>query len=117
MKSTIYLFLFTYLFFVIIYLIVFYIIGLKKNKILTSMQVEYLKGKFDLKNKDFNKKRIGLIISFLDPFIIALTGAIVTLPKWNYMLELLLGFVLLMCFIYSFYEILGRLIKRKVNKK
>lgn len=101
----------------IIYLIFFYIIGLKKKRILSSMQVEFLKVRFNLKNKDLNPKKIGIIICILDPLIISLTGTIVTLPKWNYILELILGFVLLMIFIYSFYEILGRIIKRKVDKK
>ena len=111
------LFSITFVVMFIIYLIFFYIIGLKTKRILSSMQVEFLKVRFNLKNKDLNPKKIGIIICILDPLIISLTGTIVTLPKWNYILELILGFVLLMIFIYSFYEILGRIIKRKVDKK
>ena len=116
MKNII-LFTITFIAMFIIYLIFFYIIGLKKKRIMSSMQVEFLKVRFGLRNKDLNPKKIGIIICILDPLIIALTGTIVTLPKWNYILELILGFVLLMIFIYSFYEILGRIIKRKVDKK
>ena len=116
MKNLI-LFLITYIVMFILYLIFFYIIGSKKKRILTSMQVEFLKVRFNLKNKNLNPKKIGFVICILDPLIIALTGTIVTLPKWHYILELILGFVLLMIFIYSFYEILGRIIKRKVDKK
>ena len=111
------LFVISYLILFIIYLIFFYILGLRKKRILNSMQIEFLKIRFNLKNKDFNPKIIGLVITFIDPLIISLTGTIVSLPKWNYIIELLLGFVLLMALIYSFYEILGRIIKRKVNKQ
>ena len=107
----------SYIILFIIYLIFFYILGLKKKSILNSMQVEFLIKRFDLRKKDFNSKKIGIIICLLDPLIISLTGTIVTLPKWHYILELLLGFVILMILIYSFYEILGRIIKRKVDKK
>lgn len=110
------LFVISYLILFIIYLIFFYILGLRKKRILNSMQIEFLKIRFNLKNKDFNPKIIGLVITIIDPLIISLTGTIVSLPKWNYIIELLLGFVLLMALIYSFYEILGRIIKRKVNK-
>ncbi len=110
------LFVISYLILFIIYLMFFYILGLRKKRILNSMQIEFLKIRFNLKNKDFNPKIIGLVITFIDPLIISLTGTIVSLPKWNYIIELLLGFVLLMALIYSFYEILGRIIKRKVNK-
>ena len=116
MKNLI-LFLTTYIIMFIIYLIFFFILGLKKKRILNSMQVEFLKIRHNLRNKDLNAKKIGIIICLLDPLIIALTGTIVSLPKWHYVLELVLGFVLLMIFIYSFYEILGRIIRRKVDKK
>lgn len=115
--ESILLFLISYVVLFIIYFIFFYLRGIKKNTILESLQVHFLKIRFELSNKDLNKKRIGLLITFIDPLIISLTGTIVSLPKWNYMIELLLGFVLLMAFIYSFYEIIGRIIKRKVDKK
>ena len=107
----------SYLVLFIIYLIFFYILGLKKKRILNSMQVEFLKVRFKFKNKDLNEKTLGIIISIIDPLIISLTGTIVSLPKWHYVLQLILGFVILMVLIYSFYEILGRIIKRKVDKK
>ena len=117
MKSSIIIFSMSYIVLFIIYIIFFYIFGLKKKRILDSLQVEFLKIRFGLSKKDLNPKKIGLIICFIDPLIISLTGTVVTLPKWNYVIELLLGFVLLMALIYSFYEILGRIIRRKVDKK
>lgn len=110
------LFICSYFVLFIIYLIFFYIRGLKKKCILNSLQVEFLKVRFGFKNKELKPKRIGLIITLIDPLIISLTGTIVSLPKWHYIIELLLGFVLLVALIYSFYEIIGRIIKRKVDK-
>ena len=110
------LFLITYISMFILYLIFFYIIGLKKKSILNSMQVEFLIRRFNLRKKDFNVKKIGIIICLLDPLIISITGTIITLPKWHYAIELIIGFIILMILIYSFYEILGRIIKRKVDK-
>lgn len=110
------LFLITYISMFILYLIFFYIIGLKKKSILNSMQVEFLIKRFNLRKKDFNVKKIGIIICLLDPLIISITGTVITLPKWHYALELIIGFIILMILIYSFYEILGRIIIRKVDK-
>lgn len=106
----------SYLVLFIIYLIFFYLRGLKKEIILNSLQVEFLKVRFNFRNKDLNPKKIGLIITLLDPLIISLTGTIVSLPKWNYIISLLIGFVLLIALIFSLYEILGRILKRKVDK-
>lgn len=111
--NSIILFLISYTIMFLIYLIFFYMKGLKKKTILNSMQVEYLKIRFNIDPKSLNPKKIGLVITFLDPLIISLTGTIASLPKWNYITELLLGFLLLMLLIYSFYEILGRIIKKK----
>ena len=114
--ESIILFAISYVVFFIIYLIFYYFRGLKKKTILDSLQVEFLKVRFGFKNKELKPKKIGLIVTLIDPLIISLTGTIVSLPKWNYILELLLGFVLLIALIYSFYEIIGRIIRRKVDK-
>ena len=110
------IFIISYVIMFIIYLIFFYFRGLRKKAILNSMQVEFLKLRFGFKNKDLNIKKIGIIITLLDPLIISLTGTIVSLPKWNYIITLLVGFVILMALIFSLYEILGRILKRKVDK-
>ena len=114
--ESIILFAISYVVFFVIYLIFYYFRGLKKKTILNSLQVEFLKVRFGFKNKELKTKSIGLIVTFVDPLIISLTGTIVSLPKWNYILELLLGFVLLIALIYSFYEIIGRIIRRKVDR-
>ena len=111
------LFTISYVTIFILYFIFFYLLGLKRKTILKSLQVEFLKIRCNIKEKDFNPKKIGLAICFIDPLIISLTGTIVSLPKWHYIISLLIGFVLLMALIYSFYEILGRILKRKIMKK
>ena len=115
--GSIILFCISYIVLFILYLIFFYFLGLKKKNILDSLQVQFLKVRFGFKNKDLKPKKIGIIICLIDPLIISLTGTIVSLPKWNYIIELLIGFVLLIALIYSFYEILGRILKRKVDRK
>lgn len=107
----------SYIVLFILYLIFFYILGLKRKSILNSLEVQFLIKRFMFKKKDLKPKKIGIIICLLDPLIISLTGTIVSLPKWHYAIELLLGFIILMILIYSFYEILGRIIKRKVDRK
>ena len=112
-KDSILLFSITYIILFILYFFIFYLYGIKKVKILESIQVKFLKIRFGFKNKDLNPKSIGLIICFIDPLIMSLTAAIITLPKWNYFIELLIGFILLLGLIYSFYEILGRILKKR----
>ena len=114
--ESIFLFAISYVIFFIIYLIFYYFRGLKKETILDSLQVEFLKVRFGFKNKELKPKKIGLIVTLVDPLIISLTGTIVSLPKWNYIISLLVGFVILMALIFSLYEILGRILKRKVDK-
>jgi len=117
MKESILLFLVSYGILFLLYFILFYLIGLKRNTILNSIQVEFLKVRFKISPKKLNPKKIGIIICLIDPLIISLTGTIISLPKWNYIIQLLLGFVLLIGLIYSFYEILGCILIRNRKDK
>ena len=116
MKSAILLFLISYTILFILYYFIYYRKGLKKKSLFNSIQFEFLKVRFGFKKNELNQKKVGLIICFIDPLIISLSGTIVTLPKWSYAIALPIGFILLMALIYSFYEILGRILKA-VNKK
>ena len=113
--NSVILFVISYVVLFILYFIFFFLLGIRKKNILDSIQVQFLKIRFGFKDKDLNSKKIGLLITLIDPLIISLTGTIVSLPNWNYIIELLLGFILLVGLIYSFYEILGRIIRRKVK--
>ena len=55
----------SYIVLFILYIIIFYIMGLKMKKILNSNQVRFLKVRFGLKDKDFNPKVIGIIICLI----------------------------------------------------
>ena len=101
----------------IIYVIFFYKIGIKKNSIYKCVQLEFLKIRFNIEPKSLNIKKIGLVICIVDPLIISLTGTIVSMIKTNYIIVLLIGFVMLMALIYSFYEIIGRIIIKKRGKR
>ena len=101
----------------LIYFFVFYLYGLKKKKIKTSMQVELILVRQRLKKKDINEKSVGIIICLVDSLIISTSGTIATSLKLNYVWQILIGFALLMGFIFCLYEIVGRIIKRSVKKK
>ena len=119
MKETLLTFLVAYILFFLLYFILVFLKSRKSNDVLNGVQATFLKIRFGFKNKDLKPKKLALLICFIDPLIIALTGAIVTSFKIHFILKVLIGFVLLMAFIFSFYEILGRIISKKIsnNKK
>ena len=101
----------------LIYFFVFYLYGLKKKKIKNSMQVELILVRQGLRKKDINEKSIGIIICLTDALIISISGTVATSLNINYIWQILIGFVLLIGFIFCLYEIVGRIIKRSVKKK
>lgn len=113
--ESLFIFILSYIVLFIIYIIFFYLFGLKRKFILDSPQVKFLKIKYKINKKDLNQKKIGFIICLIDPFIISFTGTIISLPNWNYILEILLGFILLMIMIFICYSLLGKILKRKVR--
>ena len=115
--QSLFLFIISFVLLFLIYLICFYIRGLKCHKIKSSMQVEFILKRQNLKKSDINEKSIGLIICILDPLIISISGVVASSFDLNYLWQILIGFALLMGLIYSLYEILGRIIKRKCKKK
>ena len=117
MKESLVLFIISYIVIFILYFIFFYLLGLKKKTLLNCIQIEFLRIKHNINPKNLKAKKIGIIICLIDTFIISITGVIVTLPKWNFIIQLLLGFVVLMALIYSCYEILGRILNRKRKEK
>ena len=115
--ENLFIFLISFISIFLIYFFVFYLYGLKKKKIKNSMQVELILIRQQLKKKDINEKSIGIIICLLDSFIISTSGTIATSLNVNYIWQILIGFALLMGLIFSLYEMVGRIIKRRVNKK
>ena len=107
------------IFYLVVYLIVFlvtYIIDLikiKKKKQKKIGEIQYLVSKFKLDINKLNYKKVCLVISFLNAFIISSVTLVISLLKTNMTLQLIVGFVLLFSLIYSLYEIYGRILVKK----
>lgn len=89
----------------------------KKKKIKSISEIDYLKAKFKLDEKKLDKDKMIITISFINAFIISLVSSIVMLMPFAIMWQMIVAFVLLFGLIYSLYEIYGRHLKRKEDKK
>ena len=109
----------TFLFgFLIIYLLYLFIIVLRKkglNKFKTSKQLEYFQIKFKLDFDKINIKSFANTLALTNAFIIGLTLAIVGLVD-NFILKLMIAFIILMPLIYIIYNMIGRHYKKKEGK-
>lgn len=85
----------------------------KKNKNNELTEISYLIVKFKLDKNKLPIERLLVSISFINAFIIALVAVAVIFINIHIILQLLLGFILLMSLIYSIYEILGRYLVKK----
>ncbi len=86
-----------------------------KKKRELSVEVSYLSAKFKIdKNKLLTNKHM-LIISLINAFIISLSSIVVIYINVNIILQLVIGFVLLIALIYAIYEIYGRILERSEN--
>ena len=89
----------------------------RKTKNNDILEVRFLMIAYNLKKEKLLKKKILLIISILDAFIISSVFITIQLLPWATIWKLLLGFVLLMGLIYAIYNIFGRiLVKRGYDK-
>jgi hypothetical protein len=89
----------------------------KKKKNNEIMEVNYLVGKFKLDKKKLFNKKVTLICSLINAFIISSVVTIISNIKLKMMWQLLIGFVLLFGLIYSLYEIYGRILVKKGKYK
>ena len=81
------------------------------------MEIEYLVHKFKLDKKLLPMKKLLLEIAFINALIISFVAVIIMLIDINIILQLIIGFILLMALIYSLYEILGNhLVKKGYGK-
>ena len=112
--ENLYLFLISFTFIFIIYLIDI-LNKMKKRKLSKMKEFDLLKSKFKLKH--INYKKVGLILILINSFIISLTGTICSIIDLSIPWQLCIGFVLLMMLIYSLYYILGSILVKLENKK
>ena len=89
----------------------------KKKKIKSISEIDYLKAKFKLDEKKLDKDKTIIMISFINAFIISLVSSIVMLMPFAIMWQMIVAFALLFGLIYALYEIYGRHLKRKEDKK
>ncbi|MBE6161830.1 MAG: hypothetical protein E7158_06400 [Firmicutes bacterium] len=109
--------------FIIIFIVVFLItyimdlIKIKKKKTKKIGEVQYLINKFNLSPTKLKYKKVCLVISLLNAFIIATVTSIISLLDVPMALQFLVGFILLFALIYSLYEIYGRILVKKGYEK
>lgn len=100
-------------------MIIFYIINLRKvlsKKYDTIREINDVVKRFKINKKKINYKKEIIFISLINSFIVSSVGTFVTALDIPNVLQLALGFVLLLALIYSLYEIYGRHLKRKTRK-
>lgn len=114
--ENIYLFLITFVIIFII-LLINHFYKKKNQKLELSKEFTFLKSKYKLTSKDYNKETLSLITVLVNSFIISITTSIITIIKLSYIWQLLIGFTILIILIYSVYGLIGKiLIKRKKAK-
>ena len=106
--------LFSLIIFIIIYL--FYLLAVitrpkKLDKLMEGIEVTYLKSRYRLSLKNVNKKKLANAIALTNSFIVSITVLFVSLIK-NYILKLMVGFVILVPTIILAYHLIGLHFKR-----
>lgn len=110
-------------FFAIMFLLIFiitYYLNLnnyKKRKYTSIGELNYLLKKFNLDRKKLPVRKMLLVFSLIDAFIMAFTASFITALPINTVFQMLIGFVLLFALIYALYEIYGRHLVKKYKKK
>ena len=107
------------IYFVVTYLIIFLLYSLVINRKKKSykdatkqMDILYLVNKFKLNTKKTKYNTLKWITNIINPLIISITFIIVTNIK-SFILGIMIGFLVMMMLIYSIYEIIGRILKKK----
>lgn len=77
------------------------------------VEFKYLNVLYGLKREKLENKKIILLISITNSFIISSVFFIISLLPWAIIWQLLLGFVLIIGLIYAFYGILGKILVMK----
>lgn len=89
----------------------------KKSKDKYNFSVKYLMARFKLSKNTLVNRKMMIIYSLIDAFIVTLVFIIIELLPLPFYLQLIIGFTLLFALIYAIYEILGRYLKRKEEQR
>ena len=99
----------------IIFLVYVFIINRKKKTYADAKKmtdVTYLTTKFKLDKRKTDYNTLKWYINFINPLIISTTFVVISNIK-SFTMSLLVGFVVMLVLIYSLYEIIGRILKKK----
>ncbi len=104
--------------FILLYL--FYLITVinrkgKLDKFFEGVEITYLKKRYKLSLKKINKKALAHTIALTNSFIVSITILTVFIVD-NYILKLMIAFIILMPLIIISYHIIGVNLKRKEDK-
>lgn len=100
----------------IIYLVI-YFVKRKKRQLYKMKEFTYLISKFNIDKSKLNYNKLGLIFVLVNSLIISITGTICTMVKLGYIWQFVIGFALLMAFIYIVYGFIGKILKKKELKE
>lgn len=89
----------------------------KKKKIKNISEIDYLIAKFKLKEKELDMDIMIMIISLINSFIISIVSSVIMLMPFAIMWQMIIAFALLFGLIYCLYEIYGRHLKYKEERK
>ena len=104
--------------FLIVYLFYLFFIILRKKKVIkikNASEVLLIKKKYKLKLDKISDKALANIIALSNAFIIAVTFCIIEFVD-NYILKIMVAFVVLIILILVIYTTIGKILKKKEGK-
>lgn len=101
--------------YIVLLLIYIFIIN-RKRKVYSegkkSLEISYIVNKFNLDMRKIKYNNLKFTLTFINPLIMSITF-IVVININNTLLSLLIGFIVMMLLVYSIYELIGRIYKKK----
>ena len=103
----------------IVFLLIYILIVNRKRKVYKEgkkqAEISYIINKFNLDMRITKYNTLKWILTFINPLIISITYIIVTNVE-SIVLGSIVGFLIMILLVYSSYEIIGRLLKRREKK-
>ena len=110
-----FIFMITFVIVFIVYLII-YFVKRKQGKLDKMKEFDILATKFNLKRKNINVNRLGLVFVLVNSLIISITGTVCTSIDLGVIWQLLIAFVLLMALIILCYGFIGKILQKRERK-
>lgn len=102
-------------FFIIYFLYLSFLVNRRDKviKIYKSTEATILKNKFKVNVEKISAKRLANIIGLTNSFIIALTMEVILIFSKNFLLQMILGFIVLIVLILISYPLIALLLRKK----